>query len=237
MKKLFAKIAFLAMTAGVLFSGCKIFYNPPDNPWTNHEEGTEKWFEDLTTGDEKDAIKEYDVKDFIGCWQLMATTETSKEGEIISAKDWIVHSEVDRGLTQRFMQLFEDMTSAYSQYAGLYDGTPGLRTTELAERQIFFGFGMRCDEVGHGLGLGQIHFAVEESASCKLTCLRHSCAGIDEPLEKRLLDVQTAVTGYLDGIFACKRVRGTENGTKDLVKRLVVPLNAAEMNGIGLCVQ
>ena len=131
MKKIFAKFAFVAMTVSALFSGCNKFgYNPPDNPWTNHEEGSKEWFEDMTTGDEKDAIKDYDVKDFIGCWQLIATAETSTDVEINSFKDWIVHSDVSRNYIQRFMQLFEDMTSAYSKYAGLYDGTPGLRTTD-----------------------------------------------------------------------------------------------------------
>ena len=128
MKKLFTEIAFVAVTACVLFSGCRI-YNPPDNPWTNHAEGTKGWFDDLTTGDEKDAIREYDVKNFIGIWQLAATTETSMEGEINKYRDWIVNSELSRGYTQRFIQLYEDMSCTYSFYRGVNDGTPGLRTT------------------------------------------------------------------------------------------------------------
>lgn len=128
MKKIFTEMALVAMTVGMLFSGCKT-YNPPDNPWTNHKEGSKQWFEDLTTGEEKDAIKEYDAKDFTGSWQLVATTETSPEGEINRYKDWLKNSEISRGYTQYFLQLFEDMSSAYSMYMGLYDGTPALRTS------------------------------------------------------------------------------------------------------------
>ena len=129
MKKIFTEMALVAMTVGMLFSGCKI-YNPPDNPWTNHKEGSKQWFEDLTTGEEKDAIKEYGAKDFTGYWQLVATTETSPEGDINRYQDWLKNSEISRGGAQYFLQLFEDMSSAYSMYMGLYDGTPGLRTTD-----------------------------------------------------------------------------------------------------------
>lgn len=59
----------------------------------------------------------------------MATTETSPEGDINRYKDWLKNSEISRGYTQYFLQLFEDMSSAYSMYMGLYDGTPALRTS------------------------------------------------------------------------------------------------------------
>ena len=110
----------------------------------------------------------------------------------------------------------------------------GYGAAELTERKVFLGFRLCSDEVRHGFRLGKVHLPVEERTARELTRFGSSAAGIDEPSEQLLLNIQTAVAGYLDRVFARERVRRTEYRTEHLVKHLFRPFYPSEMNGSGL---
>jgi hypothetical protein len=55
----------------------------------------------------------------------------------------------------------------------------------------------------------------------------------DEEAKQLLEDVGGGMAGELDGIFAGKGVRCTEDGDEDLIKGLVVGADLTEDDGIG----
>jgi len=141
MKK-YSKLAVLAALLMAVMSGCK-WHIMPSNPWTNEEPGTEKWFDELTSGEEEDAIYDYKVSDLVGCWQLVATTDKNPDGEIVRFQDWLYTGELDHGGQEYYLQLFEDMKSAYTFHL-MQDGYPILRGREghwelISNKVTFFG--------------------------------------------------------------------------------------------------
>ena len=110
----------------------------------------------------------------------------------------------------------------------------GYGAAELTERKVFLGFRLCSDEISHGFRLGKVHLPVEERTARELTRFGSSAAGIDEPSEQFLLDIETAVAGYLDRVLARERVRRSEYRTEHLVEHLFRPFYPSEMNGSGL---
>ena len=105
----------------------------------------------------------------------------------------------------------------------------GYRSAQLTQREIFLGFALCRNEVSDGLRLRQIHLAAEERPTGELARLGSLATCVDEPSEQLLLDIEAAVTSYLHGLFARKRMRRTEDRTEYLVQHLSVPLDTAVM--------
>ena len=89
----------------------------------------------------------------------------------------------------------------------------GNGTPQLTQRQVLLRLALRSYQIRYRFGLRQIHLTVEKSPTGELTRLRHTSTGIYQPLQQGLLDIETAVTSYLYGVFTRKRMRGTKNGT------------------------
>ena len=87
----------------------------------------------------------------------------------------------------------------------------GYRSAQLTQREVFLRFALRRNEVCDGLRLRQIHLAVEERPAGELARFGSLATRVDEPSEQLLLDIETAVTSYLHGLFARKRMRRTKN--------------------------
>ena len=138
-------------------NGCKP-YNQPDNPWTKANPGTEKWFNDLTSGDESNRIPDIDIADLVGNWQLVATAEKDGNGGIVAYQDRIVYGDIERGGSQYFIVLNSDRTSSYSFYS-LMDGLRVLNTVHgtwnlLNGKDIVF-YGKQNQTANHSLWIGE----------------------------------------------------------------------------------
>ena len=73
---------------------------------------------------------------------------------------------------------------------------------EVLQSEVLLGFGLRSNQVGHCLGLREVHLAVEKRTLSELTGSGHPYARFDKRLHHRLLDIYAAVAGYLYRIFA-----------------------------------
>ena len=81
------------------------------------------------------------------------------------------------------------------------------------------GLRLRLNEVGHGLGLRQVEFAVEEGALRELAWLGKPAASLHQQFHDALLDVERAVAGYLHHILARVGTGGGVLGDHHLVEQ------------------
>ena len=132
---------------------------------------------------------------------------------------------VVRKIQLQFYQRSE-MQQAFAQRRQLR----GYRSAQLTQRQIFLRLALRCNEVSDGLRLRQVHLAVEERSAGELAGFSSLATCVDEPSQKLLLDIETAVTSYLHSVLTRKRTRRAKYRTEHLVQHLSVPLNTAEMH-------
>ena len=86
----------------------------------------------------------------------------------------------------------------------------------------------RCDQVGHGLRLREIHTPIEEGASGELARCGSARSAVDEPFKEALLDEGRAVARQLHGVLTGERMRGTEDGSHSLVEQFAVADKTAE---------
>ena len=86
----------------------------------------------------------------------------------------------------------------------------------------------RCDQVGHGLRLREIHPPIEEGAPGELARFGRPCSAVDEPFKEALLDEGRAVARQLHGVLTGERMRGTEDGSHSLVEQFAIADKAAE---------
>ena len=97
--------------------------------------------------------------------------------------------------------------------------------------------GVACgDEVGHGFGLAEVHFAVQEGSFGVFAgaCQAASVGG--EQAQHGLEDVGGAVAGDFDAVFAGVGVGGAIEGDDNFVdERAVVATYFAERGATGLC--
>ena len=128
MKKLITfALCFLALAV----TSCGGGYNPPENPWTDEQPGSEKWLEELTTGEDSVQIKDYQTSDLVGIWQLVAYAYKDNNGNIVTYSDLLgsYAGLLDRNGSEFYVCLGEDMKSSYSVYS-LVDGLRVLNTME-----------------------------------------------------------------------------------------------------------
>jgi hypothetical protein len=105
--------------------------------------------------------------------------------------------------------------------------------THLVDGHTVRGPALRGDEVGHGLGLREVHLAGGKGALGELAPSGGTAAGIDEGDHHLLLNPHRPVARDLDHIFARKRVRGAKNGEHHLVEQLALRVdNAAQVGGV-----
>ena len=77
--------------------------------------------------------------------------------------------------------------------------------------------GLGADEVHDGLGLGEVHLAIEECALGEFAGLRGARASGEEELQDAAGDEDAAVAGDLDDVLAGVAGGGAEEGEEDVV--------------------
>ena len=92
--------------------------------------------------------------------------------------------------------------------------------THLAHGQAMLAGRGGGDQVGHRLGLAQVHLAVHEGPLGELAGLGQAAARGDERPQDALLDVGRPVAGDLDRVLAREGVRRPEKGHHHVVDRL-----------------
>ena len=130
--------------------------------------------------------------------------------------DFDLSDDLDQGFCQRFQQ------SAYTAFYGVY-GTLGIQTVS------------GSDQVIDGLGLGEIHLAVQVCPLCKLTALCLTCTIAETQLQYSSGDIQTAVTVDLHDIFTGIGMRGSEDTDQDIIHGLFPVHDRSVVDRIALC--
>ena len=80
--------------------------------------------------------------------------------------------------------------------------------------------------------MGEVEAAVEEGATGEFAGFGKSGTTIEKCLEDCLLDVEGAVAGDFDGVFASVGVGGTEEGDDDFVDEGVAVAKGGESRGL-----
>ena len=92
---------------------------------------------------------------------------------------------------------------------------------------------LRGNQVGYGLGLRQVHLAIQKGALCKFAGSSHAATLRQQQLQNRLLNVERPVTGNFDHVFARKRMWRAEFCYQHLVNRVVAIAYLPETHRVG----
>ena len=100
--------------------------------------------------------------------------------------------------------------------------------THLIHRHAMHTSRSRCDQVGHGLRLREIHPPIEKSPPGELARCGSTRSAVDKPFKEALSDEGRAVTRQLHSVLTGERMRGTEDGSHSLVEQFAVADKTAE---------
>src|SRR5215467_13047635 len=89
------------------------------------------------------------------------------------------------------------------------------------------------DEVGDGLGLGQVHAAVEKSSAGEFTRVGHARTALENCIQNQFGWKQAAVTGDFYGVFAGEGSGSAQDGDEDFVHVTAAMRDMTELDGVG----
>ena len=93
-------------------------------------------------------------------------------------------------------------------------------------------FRARMDQVGHGLGLGEVDAPVEKGAAGEFARLGQPRAARQHRIQHQLRRQNAAVAGDFDHVLAGEGARRAHDRQQDLVHALPVAHDVAEMDGV-----